>query len=76
MCKGDGHGTRALAGRLPEESRSAAVVLGAALMGELLDRAFTEQRLLDAWGSVREAALADGDGGPEFDHVYRPVRWK
>ena len=36
-------------------------------MGELLERAFTEQRLLDAWGSVREAALADGEGGPEVD---------
>jgi retron-type reverse transcriptase len=36
-------------------------------MGELLDRAFTEQRLLDAWREVRDAALADGDGGPEVD---------
>lgn len=36
-------------------------------MGELFDRAFAEQRLLDAWGSVREAALADGEGGPELD---------
>ncbi len=36
-------------------------------MGELLDRAFTEQRLLDAWREVREAALADGEGGPEVD---------
>lgn len=36
-------------------------------MGEMLDRAFTEQRLLDAWDSVREAALADGDAGPEVE---------
>lgn len=36
-------------------------------MGELAERAFTEQRLLDAWGSVREAALADGEGGSELD---------
>lgn len=36
-------------------------------MGELLDRAFTEQRLLDAWDSVREAALADGEAGPEVE---------
>src|SRR5579872_4485952 len=38
-----------------------------AVMGELLDRAFTEQRLLDAWQEVRDAALADGEGGPEVD---------
>jgi len=36
-------------------------------VGELLDRAFTEQRLLDAWNAVREAALADGEAGPEVD---------
>lgn len=36
-------------------------------MGELFARAFTEQRLLDAWSSVRESALADGEGGPELD---------
>lgn len=36
-------------------------------MGEMLERAFTEQRLLDAWAAVREAALADGEGGPEID---------
>jgi hypothetical protein len=36
-------------------------------MGELLARAFTEQALLDAWGDVRESALADGEGGPEVD---------
>jgi len=36
-------------------------------MGELLDRAFTEQRLLDAWREVREAALADGEAGPEVE---------
>lgn len=36
-------------------------------MGQLLDRAFTEQALLDAWGDVRDAALADGEGGPEVD---------
>src|SRR5580700_4141825 len=38
-----------------------------AAMGELLDRAFTEQRLLDAWREVRDAAMADGEGGPEVD---------
>ena len=37
------------------------------LMGELLDRAFTEQRLLEAWSAVREAALADGEAGPEVE---------
>jgi CRISP-associated protein Cas1 len=37
-------------------------------MGELLARAFTEQALLDAWSEVRDAALADGDAGPEVDH--------
>jgi hypothetical protein len=36
-------------------------------MGELLERAFTEQRLLDAWREVRDAALADGEGGPEVN---------
>jgi CRISP-associated protein Cas1 len=36
-------------------------------MGELLDRAFTEQRLLDAWADVREAALADGHAGSQVD---------
>lgn len=36
-------------------------------MGELLARAFTEQALLDAWGEVRESALADGDAGPEVE---------
>jgi retron-type reverse transcriptase len=36
-------------------------------MGELLDRAFAEQRLLDAWEEVRDSALADGEGGPEVD---------
>jgi CRISPR-associated protein Cas1 len=36
-------------------------------MGELTGRAFTEQALLDAWDDVREAALADGVGGPELD---------
>ena len=36
-------------------------------MGEMFERAFSEQRLLDAWGEVRDAALADGDGGPEVD---------
>jgi CRISP-associated protein Cas1 len=33
------------------------------MMGELLERAFTEQRLLEAWADVREAALADGEAG-------------
>lgn len=37
-------------------------------MGELTARAFTEQSLLDAWDQVRDAALADGRGGPEVDH--------
>ncbi len=36
-------------------------------MGELTARAFTEQALLDAWDEVREAALADGQGGAELD---------
>jgi hypothetical protein len=36
-------------------------------MGEMFERAFTGQRLLDAWGDVRSAATADGDGGPEVD---------
>ncbi|HET9975608.1 MAG TPA: CRISPR-associated endonuclease Cas1 [Streptosporangiaceae bacterium] len=36
-------------------------------MGELVERAFTEQRLLDAWGEARDAAMADGEGGPEVD---------
>ena len=33
-------------------------------MGEMFGRAFTEQRLLDAWDEARQAALADGDAGP------------
>jgi hypothetical protein len=37
-------------------------------MDELLAGAFTEQALLDAWSEVRDAALADGDAGPEVDH--------
>jgi CRISP-associated protein Cas1 len=36
-------------------------------MGELLARAFAEQALLDAWEDVRDAALADGQGGPELE---------
>jgi CRISPR-associated protein Cas1 len=36
-------------------------------VGELFERAFTEQRLLDAWDQVRDSALADGHGGPEVD---------
>jgi CRISPR-associated protein Cas1 len=36
-------------------------------MGELFARAFTEQALLDAWDSVRESALADGEAGPEVE---------
>jgi CRISPR-associated protein Cas1 len=36
-------------------------------MGELLERAFTEQRLLEAWAEVREAALADGEAGPAVE---------
>ena len=36
-------------------------------MGELVARAFTEQALLDAWDEVREAALADSEGGAEVD---------
>ncbi len=38
-------------------------------MGELLERAFTKQRLLDAWEAVRDAARADGDVGPEVERV-------
>jgi hypothetical protein len=33
-------------------------------MGEVLDRAFTEQRLLDAWTRVHDAALSDGTFTP------------
>jgi len=33
----------------------------------MFDRAFTEQRLLDAWDEARQAALADGDAGPEVE---------
>src|SRR6266536_2325097 len=40
----------------------------ARVMGDLLARAFTEQALLDAWEQVREAALADGQAGPEVEH--------
>src|SRR5712691_9556925 len=36
-------------------------------MGYLFARAFTEQSLLDAWSQARQAALADGDAGPEVD---------
>src|SRR5579859_2179421 len=36
-------------------------------MGELAERAFTEQRLLDAWSEARDAALADGEVGPEVE---------
>lgn len=36
-------------------------------MGELVERAFTEQRLLDSWHAVRESALEDGDAGPEVE---------
>jgi CRISPR-associated endonuclease Cas2 len=36
-------------------------------VGELLERACTEQRLLDAWAGVRDAALADGVAGPEIE---------
>jgi retron-type reverse transcriptase len=32
-------------------------------MGEMFERAFTEQRLLEAWQEAREAALDDGDAG-------------
>lgn len=40
-------------------------------MAEMLDRAFTEQRLLDAWAAVRDAALADGDAGPEVEQFEK-----
>jgi hypothetical protein len=33
-------------------------------MGEVLDRAFTEQRLLDAWTRAHDAALSDGTFTP------------
>lgn len=36
-------------------------------MGDLLARAFTEQALLAAWSQARDAALADGEAGPEVD---------
>src|SRR2546429_3285750 len=36
-------------------------------MGEMFERAFTEQRLLDAWDDAREAALADGEAGTEVE---------
>jgi len=36
-------------------------------MGELLDRAFSGQRLLNAWRALREAALADGEAGAEVE---------
>ena len=36
-------------------------------MGEMFERAFAEQSLLDAWGEARDAALADGDAGPEVE---------
>ena len=37
-------------------------------MGEMFERAFTEQRLLDAWDAVRDSALADGEAGPAVEH--------
>jgi CRISPR-associated protein Cas1 len=40
-------------------------------MGEVLDRAFTEQRLLDAWAEVRDAALAGGDAGRQVEQSER-----
>lgn len=36
-------------------------------MGEMFERAFAEQRLLDAWSEARDAALAGGDAGPEVE---------
>src|SRR5436309_2878948 len=48
-------------------------LLPAAAVGELLDRAFTEQRLLDAWRAVRDAALADGEAGPEVERFEPAV---
>jgi hypothetical protein len=36
-------------------------------VGDLLARAFTEQALLDAWADARDAALADGEAGPEVE---------
>jgi hypothetical protein len=42
-------------------------------MGEMLERAFTEQRLLDAWRDVRAAALADGDAGPGVERFEAAV---
>jgi hypothetical protein len=38
-----------------------------ARVGHLFARAFTQQVLLDAWATVREAALADGRPDPEVD---------
>jgi CRISPR-associated protein Cas1 len=40
-------------------------------MGEVLDRACTERRLLDAWTDVRDAALADGHAGPEVEQFEK-----
>src|SRR4051812_34701732 len=36
-------------------------------MGEMFERTFTEQRLLDAWDEARQSALADGDAGVEVE---------
>lgn len=35
-------------------------------MGAIYQRAFTEQRLLEAWDTVRESAMADGYTSPEI----------
>ena len=36
-------------------------------MGEMFERAFTQQRLLDAWKEARDAAYADGEAGAEVE---------
>lgn len=35
-------------------------------MGAIYERAFTEQRLLEAWDAVRDSAMADGHTSPEI----------
>jgi retron-type reverse transcriptase len=36
-------------------------------MGEMFERAFTQQRLLDGWQEARDAAYADGEAGAEVE---------
>ena len=66
-CSGPWPGSPGTAGpgrRPPTDSaRPPVTCRKGAAMGEMLERAFTEQRLLDAWAEVRDAALADGEAG-------------